>query len=390
MHSAAFAAGFSGVMASGEMPPVSIRNGVRIVSDPGVTVEQVLLAVGDQIGHSNLSFASRMNKAIVVFLKEERFVRQLIESGIVLNDLFVQVSPLAVPSIKITISGVPPFIPNTMLESELRRFGKFASGFRNVSLGCKDPKLSHVQSLRRQVYMFLDSPTQSLDVSFRVKYEGGYYMVYASSNTKCFECGDVGHKRFACPHKKQEEQAAADRSDVNSQANTEVKTGEQAVNEAAVEPNINEGQDEAVDDASSTVEKEDQQGSSADKDGESASASTSLHDSQLLSDGGDMEYESASEVASEVGECSRGGDIYTLEEMISFLDVTYGKPVTITDHFEDTEKFISSVSVLLRTHGLEVLDEKKRYRLKKHVTALRKAARLNKNKNMRKGKSRKL
>lgn len=46
--------------------------------------------------------------------------------------------------------------------------------------------------------MFLDSPTQTLEVSFRVRHGDGYYVVYAS---KCFECGDVGNKRFACPHK---------------------------------------------------------------------------------------------------------------------------------------------------------------------------------------------
>ena len=31
-------------------------------------------------------------------------------------------------------------------------------------------------------------------------------MVYASSgNMKCFECGDVSHKRFACPHQQRDE-----------------------------------------------------------------------------------------------------------------------------------------------------------------------------------------
>uniref|UniRef100_H3C6P6 Reverse transcriptase domain-containing protein n=1 Tax=Tetraodon nigroviridis TaxID=99883 RepID=H3C6P6_TETNG len=68
---------------------------------------------------------------------------------------------------RVTISGVPPFIPNEALENGLRMFGMFASGFKTISLGCKDPKLRHVQSLRRQVFMFLDSPSQTLEVSFR-------------------------------------------------------------------------------------------------------------------------------------------------------------------------------------------------------------------------------
>ena len=52
--------------------------------------------------------------------------------------------------------------------------GKFASGFRTVASGCKDAKLKHAQSLRRQVFVFLDSRVQTLDVSFRVKHEEGF------------------------------------------------------------------------------------------------------------------------------------------------------------------------------------------------------------------------
>ena len=50
--------------------------------------------------------------------------------------------------------------------------------------------------------MFLTCPSQTLDVSFRVRHGEGNYMVYASSGSmKCFECGDVGHRRAACPHR---------------------------------------------------------------------------------------------------------------------------------------------------------------------------------------------
>lgn len=49
--------------------------------------------------------------------------------------------------------------------------------------------------------MFLNSPTQTLEVCFRVKYEEGSYMVYGSTGSmKYFECGDVGHKQAAGLH----------------------------------------------------------------------------------------------------------------------------------------------------------------------------------------------
>ncbi|XP_036981153.1 uncharacterized protein pcare1 isoform X3 [Acanthopagrus latus] len=57
--------------------------------------------------------------------------------------------------------------------------------------------------------MFLDSPTQTLDVSFRVRHEESFYMVYASSGSmKCFECGDVGRKRIAGPQRRDGTQRA--------------------------------------------------------------------------------------------------------------------------------------------------------------------------------------
>lgn len=50
--------------------------------------------------------------------------------------------------------------------------------------------------------MFLNEP--ELDISFRVLHEGKAYVIYANTGSmKCFECGDIGHKRHACPHKAQ-------------------------------------------------------------------------------------------------------------------------------------------------------------------------------------------
>lgn len=65
--------------------------------DSNVTLEEVLLAVGGQVEHDNLSFASPMNKAMVVFLKDKTNKFQLIDSGVFIKDTIVQVSPLTVP-----------------------------------------------------------------------------------------------------------------------------------------------------------------------------------------------------------------------------------------------------------------------------------------------------
>lgn len=59
------------------------------------TVEKVLLAVGQQVGCENSYSDSRINKAVVVFLKKERFVSALIESVIWLKSVMIKVSSLS-------------------------------------------------------------------------------------------------------------------------------------------------------------------------------------------------------------------------------------------------------------------------------------------------------
>ncbi len=50
-----------------ETPPISLRNGFRCVPEDNATVEDVLIEVGDQIGHENIVSASQINQAVVVF-----------------------------------------------------------------------------------------------------------------------------------------------------------------------------------------------------------------------------------------------------------------------------------------------------------------------------------
>lgn len=96
-------------------PPLSLRNGCRCVPEPGVIVEDVLLVVGGQIGFDNIVSASRMNKAVVVFLKSEALVNELTVNGIWVKETFVSVTPLSAPATRITVSNVPPFVPNDLI-----------------------------------------------------------------------------------------------------------------------------------------------------------------------------------------------------------------------------------------------------------------------------------
>ncbi len=396
-----------------ETPSISLRNGFRCMPEDGVTVEDVLVAVGEKVGHDNISSASRMNRAVVVFLKQQQLVNQVIESGLIIKDELVQVTPLHNASSRVVISNVPPFISDDVLERELVRFGKIASPFRAISLGCKNPSLKHVMSFRRQVYMFLESPDRTLNVSFRIKYEGGSYMIYATTGSlRCFECGDVGHKRQMCPHKDRGQENIGPVIETDAQASsiqtgqeeisglTEVRQSEvnMALNVAANTSEIpvvvatsSYTDDDVVKSKEHLVVEQDnkcdenvlpstsfvQHVCDAEK---SRTDSMTAAEDDLSEESSVLDMDSCSQYGFEESsqDTQKELSLYTLEEIDQFLDNTFGKQVDVKDFFPDVEKFVKSVIFLQKTVGVDLLSEKKRFRLKKHLTTVRKARKIEK------------
>lgn len=390
----------------GEAPPSSLRHGVRCEVESSVAVEEVLVSIGEQVGYENISSASRMNRAVVVFLKEEILVNRLVSSGISVSGLFVSISPLVNPTRKVIISNVPPFIPDDEIERALLLYGKFASTVKTIPLGCKNTALKHVMSFRRQVAMFLKQP--ELEVSFRVSHEGKTYMVYASTGSlKCFECGDVGHKRSKCPHKAGSsgvnnvvtpaEDSEVSESNSNREqtiptvipvvihtVDSEVRNESNA--EQIIQNEIKESDGGVVASCAkvdhgkgtfdNTVALEESLGSECKEieDVQMKEVATmevnEMLSPQLVGEEELRDEDTLSDI-SEIGS-QNIEEMYSLEEINVFLDTTFGKVVEVKDFFPDVEKFVFSVKVLQRTASYDVLSKQKRYRLKKIVTKLRK------------------
>lgn len=70
-------------------------------------MKQVLLAVGECIGCENMVSASRMNKAVAVFVKERELVHKLFEDGIRVSGELYPARPLSATSIQVTVSNIP-------------------------------------------------------------------------------------------------------------------------------------------------------------------------------------------------------------------------------------------------------------------------------------------
>lgn len=384
---------------TGGRTPLSLRHGFRCVPESNATVEDVLLAVGEQIGYENIVSASRMNKAVVVFLKTESLVNKVIENGLWVKEIFITVTPLFAPATKVIISNVPPFIENEVIVRELVRFGKVVSEVKAVSLGCKNLALKHVISFRRNVFMFLNSPDKLLDVSFRVKDGDSSYMIFASTESlRCFECREYGHKRDSCPQKKILDQARISETEetlVCKDVEVNQKTGEETSGSeegpvAVAETNKDNGLEVSESVVSNLKYVDNEKPSCSGVNGTAhvkekfVDSDVGLHVSGQLSATIEEEEEDVEvmmqsqddmkddESLSDLLDLYKADDdLYSVEQINAFLDETKGKRVEIGDFFPDKEKFVASVVWARKTYNHTVLSQQKRYRLKKYITTIR-------------------
>ncbi len=139
------------------------RHGIKV--DTTATVEQCTLAVCAVVGNENVLSSSRMNNAVVLFVRTVELANLLTESGIEIDGIFISVLPLSTPSKKVTLSNVSPFIKNETLAGMLSRYGKLISPLKMIPIGVKSPQLKHVMSFRRFTYMVLKDNIDELDLT---------------------------------------------------------------------------------------------------------------------------------------------------------------------------------------------------------------------------------
>lgn len=389
-------------------------------TDESISIENVLVAIGREIGAQNIMSASRMNKAIVVFLKEIEMVSQLVECGLTVQDVFVPVLPLSNLSKKVMISNVPPFISDKALESILARYGKLVGPIKMIPLGLKTPELKHVMSFRRQALMILSAEFETLDVSVKLTVFDRDYTIFISTETmKCFICGKYGHIKTGCPVVKEAQRARncsesnpvqdlnvvenndlvkrtteSVAADVNAESSASTETGEQLRQGDSIEIT-----DATVPDArqsGTTVEGLEQSG---EQDGpkvsdvlhevQASSSNMIQNDADLLVEkptsqavDSDLDSECSDLITDELDELSsqestvgrlKKSRYYSLEKLDDFLNATKNqrKP-KIEMYFPDLKLFIDSSVIAMKKATLEELDQPKRYRLKKFVSAVRK------------------
>ena len=100
-----------------DLSRLTMKHGIKLSVPWSCSVEDCSLAVGQAL--KSVKSAARMNGAVVIFLDSIEKMNLVVESGAMVNDMFVSVMPLATPVKKITISNVPLFITDETLINQL-------------------------------------------------------------------------------------------------------------------------------------------------------------------------------------------------------------------------------------------------------------------------------
>ena len=99
---------------------LSRKNGVASSPPDGVSVEVIVLEIGNVIGFDEVRVASWMNKRVIVFVSDEEHVALIIQQGLSLDSGDT-------PAQKVVISNVPPFLSSDVILRALKRYGHCVS-----------------------------------------------------------------------------------------------------------------------------------------------------------------------------------------------------------------------------------------------------------------------
>lgn len=397
------------------------RHGVKV--NTKVSVEDCCKAAGKAVGLSSLVSASRMNSGVVIFLNTVEKANELVQSGVVIDDMFVQITPLSTPAKKIILANIPPFIKDENIVQELSRFGKVVSPIRKIPMGIKSQEYKHMISHRRLVYMILKDNADELELNLKFKVDGFDYPVYASSESimKCFKCGKVGHIVRDCPDRHRDDKGESESAEKGKTPSTSVpnttevipdidtmaRSGTLAVEEIVVtsleledpkkEKNISlltQDKEEQIKEQVGETMSEGLEVNLAKEQAHEAETEIDMEDEPLFKvpnkrkkqvQGKSNKQAKTEAALVEQGDSDNEGSLsdsgwsvcsqeenktiqYTVEKVKTFLRITKGqKGVRVEDYFPDCLQFVNDVKQLKRDGAFSAPEV---YRLKKILTKL--------------------
>ncbi|XP_058257068.1 uncharacterized protein LOC131360525 [Hemibagrus wyckioides] len=333
-----------------------------------------------------------MNKAGVFFVDEIRKAEAVIASKVVIRDTLANVLPLGTPAKKVTLSNVPPYISDDVLNKQLSRFDKLVSPIKMIPAGYKDPELRHIVSYRRHVYMILNNRDEDLNIMFKIKNDKDSDQINDKQDSGGNSAQTTGQEKNKQQESNAEGQEAVKNTEQETnQMETEKENPQANVSECTeqdtqltesqsnVECSASENTDMIVDDAGFTLvrsKRKSRAGNSgpqtrkkglAKMENEKLAINSEEPETKSSSDD-DMNAETESDEEQNNDEQTDG---YEAKEIKCFLQKTKNMTgVRVDQYFPDKQNFVNSATVIIKEKNKDFTHQEI-FRLKKFVTRTR-------------------
>lgn len=187
-----------------ENPKPMISKDLAIIFDSfeDLSIFDYINGLEKEIPISEIIFASRITQNRVCFyLSSVEWVDKIVDDvgGIYVGSRFISVRRLLRRTEKIILSNVSPVLPNIVIIQAMESFTKIVSPMTYLGIS-KDPKLAHIKSFRRQI--FIEKQRATIPNSFLVSFDGEEHRIFincSETQNKCFKCNSDQHFSKNCP-----------------------------------------------------------------------------------------------------------------------------------------------------------------------------------------------
>lgn len=182
---------------------ISKEQAIVLDSIEGVTIEEYLIAIGNIVQPKNILYISRISqKRVCLYLNSKELVDNVVDNNVKvkIRNYTAEIRRLFTNNKRILISNVHPFIPSSLIESELVKRGITpASKITKIkATTVSSPGFSHVLSFRRQIYIKSDQ-LPLLPESLKINFEDSFFWIYFTTDkVVCFTCNAEGHLQKHC------------------------------------------------------------------------------------------------------------------------------------------------------------------------------------------------
>lgn len=142
---------------------------------------------------------------IIVWCKTRNIADDLIGKCILVAGQTIQLRPYVTQNKRVLFSHCFPQVENEFLVEQLAELGiKTLSPIHTLRAGFKDSSISHLQSLKRQVYIAPED-VNKLPTMIRANIFGSTYFVFVSTDVmRCWKCKQEGHVAKHCTNVREE------------------------------------------------------------------------------------------------------------------------------------------------------------------------------------------